>query len=442
MLAAHPAQGPRRIEPRESPRESSTQSEYGTKFFDQLRSLFGRFRDADLQRAFDMAKPIQCSELISDSGEWRQVAFFNEDRRLGDWYHRTLEEVRGDLSLYIFKGPCKTEQSDVSLVTKFPVSESLNAYIADKIAFKDIVVNTNAAVSAKFDANSEAYGFELPYLYVDRAKTGSETVYSLIASRTTDRYATDVTNHWQCKSVRAYDVTFQFLICETWTSSPKVTVRSRSKNSFGSSAYFILSDGKEATTSVKISFRGTDNIEDAPAAPAPAESDLSKPADRPVDDKPVADKPVEVADVPTREGWLSPDVTSKLTDVDRHEFRIRFNTQSWENKVASPQFLMGEKLLSLTQAPTGSDYCSWNPASARLAPRVLGKDPDEDVSYTVNSNDGSRLSAASISFDFKTHNGSRIGLLQCFFRTQSATDIPINRWSSIVGNHLTLEIRP
>src|SRR5262245_38618285 len=108
MLAAHPAQGPRRIEPRESPRESSTQSEYGTKFFDQLRSLFGRFRDADLQRAFDMAKPIQCSELISDSGEWRQVAFFNEDRRLGDWYHRTLEEVRGDLSLYIFKGPCTT----------------------------------------------------------------------------------------------------------------------------------------------------------------------------------------------------------------------------------------------------------------------------------------------------------------------------------------------
>src|SRR4030095_11608245 len=55
-----------------------------TKFFDQLRSLFGRFRDGDLDRAFESAQPIQCSELISDNGEWRPVAFFNEDRRLGD----------------------------------------------------------------------------------------------------------------------------------------------------------------------------------------------------------------------------------------------------------------------------------------------------------------------------------------------------------------------
>src|SRR5262252_7450834 len=88
MLGTPPlvTQGPRRIEPREEARAANT--DYGTKFFDQLRSLFGRFRDADLQRAFDMAKPIRCSELVSDGGEWRQVAFFNEDRRLGDWYHR------------------------------------------------------------------------------------------------------------------------------------------------------------------------------------------------------------------------------------------------------------------------------------------------------------------------------------------------------------------
>lgn len=427
------AQGPRRIEPRESPRETSDQSDYGTKFFDQLRSLFGRFRDADLQRAFDMAKPIQCSELISDSGEWRQVAFFNEDRRLGDWYHRTLEEVRGDLSQYIFKGPCKTEQSDVSLVTKFPVNESLNAYIADKIDFKDIAVNTNSSVTVKFDPDSESYAFNLPYLYVDRARGGSQPVYSLIASRTTDRYATDVTNHWQCKSVRAFDVTFQFLICETWTSSPKVTVRSRSKESFGSSAYFILSDGKEATTSVKISFHGTDNAENAPAKEIP-------PA-KPEELKPV-DSPAKVPEVSTSEGWQVPGTTSKLAEVERHEFRIRFNAQTWESKVASPQFLMNQKLSSQTQAPTGSDYCSWNPAAARLTSRLLAKDPDEDVAYAVKSSDGSRLSAASVSFDLKTHNGSRIGVLQCFFRTESAAEILFDRWSAIVGSHLSLEIRP
>src|SRR6516225_10005726 len=46
-------------------------SEYGKKFFDELRLLFGRFRDADLRDAFDAGRPIDCYELISDKGEWR-----------------------------------------------------------------------------------------------------------------------------------------------------------------------------------------------------------------------------------------------------------------------------------------------------------------------------------------------------------------------------------
>jgi hypothetical protein len=57
---------------------------YGRKFFIQLRGVFGRFRDSDLQRAFEKAQPIDCSELINEKGEWRTVAFFNEKRELGD----------------------------------------------------------------------------------------------------------------------------------------------------------------------------------------------------------------------------------------------------------------------------------------------------------------------------------------------------------------------
>src|SRR5437667_11948938 len=53
---------------------------YDRKFFIQLRGVFGRFRDSDLERVFDQAKPIQCSELVNDEGEWRTVAFFNENR--------------------------------------------------------------------------------------------------------------------------------------------------------------------------------------------------------------------------------------------------------------------------------------------------------------------------------------------------------------------------
>src|SRR5437762_10510295 len=69
-------------------------SQYGRKFFVQLRGVFGRFRDADLQRAFEKAQPIQCSELVNEKGEWRTVAFFNEKRELGDWYRSSLEEVK------------------------------------------------------------------------------------------------------------------------------------------------------------------------------------------------------------------------------------------------------------------------------------------------------------------------------------------------------------
>ena len=67
---------------------------YGEGFFDQLQAIFGKFRDSDLQRVFKEAKAIQCSELIADKGEWRAVAFFNEDRSLGDWYRKNIQEVK------------------------------------------------------------------------------------------------------------------------------------------------------------------------------------------------------------------------------------------------------------------------------------------------------------------------------------------------------------
>jgi hypothetical protein len=64
---------------------SEEERAYASKFFDELRTIFGRFRDMDLQRVFLEAQPIQCLELLGRKGEWRPVAFFNEDRNLGDW---------------------------------------------------------------------------------------------------------------------------------------------------------------------------------------------------------------------------------------------------------------------------------------------------------------------------------------------------------------------
>src|SRR5512135_2274870 len=73
-------------------RPSAEEDRYGSKFFDQLRTIFGRFQNSDLDRVFQQSKPIQCSELVGRKGEWRPVAFLNEDRRLGHWCREILEE--------------------------------------------------------------------------------------------------------------------------------------------------------------------------------------------------------------------------------------------------------------------------------------------------------------------------------------------------------------
>src|SRR5215831_10608050 len=121
------SQRERPIQPPADPPQSNNQ-QYGRRFFLQLRAVFGRFRDADLQRVFDSAQPIQCSELVNEPGEWRTVAFFNEKRELGDWYRSNFDEVKSDLSVFIFKGACRGEHGPVQLTTKFPVTEGMEAF--------------------------------------------------------------------------------------------------------------------------------------------------------------------------------------------------------------------------------------------------------------------------------------------------------------------------
>ena len=416
--------------------DRTAESEYSTRFFDQLETLFGRFRDADLDRAFEAAAPIQCSELVSGDGKWRNVAFFNEDRRLGAWYHRSLEEVKGDLSEYIFTGECTTEESSVQLVTKFPVLESIERYKSGRIHFNEIRVKTNPAVRTSFSSRSQIYTFELPYLYANLKRNTKETVYSLIPDRADDRFATNVTNHWECKAVRARDVTFQFLICQTWTLPRDTAGRRQTKLSFGSYAYFILSDGKEASTSVKLSF-GTGEEANPP-------SPTSRPPVLP--DQP-ADPPAVIAatDAGPFGGWQIPNSSSRLVDANEGEFRVVFNQEAWANKITSSQVLVDKKMSILDPAkiPTTTDYCVWRPASVNLVPRVLGKEPDKDVAYTLTATDGTRQSPASLAVDMKTYTGSRLGTLQCFFaRTESVAEVSVSRWTAVVGTQLAIETRP
>ncbi|MGA2263469.1 MAG: hypothetical protein ABSH28_18795 [Acidobacteriota bacterium] len=408
------------------------ESAYGSKFFDQLRTIFGLFRDADLHRAFQMAQPIQCSELVVSKGEWRTVAFYNEDRSLGEWCRNSLEEVKSDLSVYTFKGTCREDQGTIQVTTEFPVGASIDAYNEGKIGLDQVDVNVNAPVSAVFDLGTQAYIFELPYLFlVGRRSSGN--VYSLVAPHLEDRYATDVTDRWECKAVKSNDVTYRFLICRTATVARNTAVRNQNRDlSFGASAYFILSDGMEAQTSVNLSFGNAGHPADdsqATASPAP-----SRP--RPYLTREETAKPVG--------GWQMPDVRSKVVDVGKNEFRLRFSSQTWTVKIGSPEVLSDQKMSSplSTKLQEGADYCAWHPVAADLVDRLLANEPDADVLYSVEAFDKNSLEAASIVFYMKTHAGIRLGTLQCFFpHAESAANIDFDRWVSVVGGHLTLEIR-
>jgi hypothetical protein len=244
---------PVRVSAQQDRQEQSSEA-YGSKFFDQLRSIFGRFRDADLEHVFQEAKPIECSELVGRTGEWHQVAFFNENRKLGDWCKQSLEEVKGDLVVYTFKGTCSGDRGRIRVGTEFPIADSIEAYDRKEIGFDQVEVNVNDPVDAVFDSRTKALAFELPYLFLTRRES-SGNIYSFIAPDRNAAYATEVTSRWACKTVSSNDLTYRFLICRTSTAPRQTDARNRNwQPAFGASAYFILSDGSEAATSVSLTF--------------------------------------------------------------------------------------------------------------------------------------------------------------------------------------------
>jgi hypothetical protein len=388
---------------------------YSRRFFTQLRGVFGRFRDSDLQRAFDTARPIQCSQLVNEKGEWRTVAFINERRELGDWYRSNFEEVKSDVSVFIFSGICRGERGPVQLTTKFPVTETLEAYNDRRIPLEDVEVNVNAPVRASFNSQTQAYSFDLPYLFLVNRRD-DESVYSLdpplLAER--NQYATDVINHWDCKSVAAEAVTYQFLICRTMTVPSDPRFRDdRREPAFGASAYFILSDGTEASSDVKLTFTDESDTEQKVVDASVAHSlDVEPPAI-----------------------WETPDPDEKVVNLLRNEFKIQFDEQSLNGKSGAAQVLSAGQLTSLAASnlARGVDYCVWFPGSATSA----------TVEYSVTVRDANGQTSTSISLDMRTPDGLQIGKLECSFpRTPSAASIAFSRWESIVGEYVTLQVKP
>src|SRR5215813_13650340 len=102
--------------------------DFGAKFLDDLKTLFGRLETSELDSAFQRTKAIRCSDLIGKSGEWKDVAFLNDNRNLAAWHYDDIDSVKSDPVRYVFSGMCTTEQAALRLETRYPIKESYNQF--------------------------------------------------------------------------------------------------------------------------------------------------------------------------------------------------------------------------------------------------------------------------------------------------------------------------
>ena len=227
------------------------QDAFGTKFFDDLTTLFGRLQKSKLDTVFQDAKAVRCADLLD--AKWRQVGFLNDDRNLMAWHYQTIEQVRDDRVRYAFSGTCPNNRSPLKLTTAYPVGESLEKYLAGKGPLSKVVVRENESVKASFDRSTNSYKFQLPFLYLGQSLVALsfDTLYTLTPPTAASKPVSDTAEEFRCKGVTDGDLIYRFLLCRMKlfaTKGPPVNLQK------GSFAYYILSDGKEASSSVRLNF--------------------------------------------------------------------------------------------------------------------------------------------------------------------------------------------
>jgi len=404
--------------------------DFGSKFFDDLRSLFGRLQRSELDRAFQRAKSIHCSDLAGQKDEWKEVAFLNDDRTLGDWHYDAIEDVKRDLAAFVFSGTCRADEGPLRVATSYPVTESFEQFQQGKIPFSQIVINDNDPVSVTFDRPTGAYTFQLPYVYSER-KNGTDIVYTLTPPRKTSNPEPGLAIEFRCKAISDADLTYRFLLCrnrlvDRGTHNQGQTVQ----QSLGSAAYYILSDGKEASSSVKLDFG-----DGADASAKGTESTSTKTEDK--QRRPQALKPPQNA-------WQPAASDARLIYIADDEFRLRFNPQTWTGLIDKAQMLADGNLSTFlaTSVPArNKEYCVWHPSLPVQVNQLLEAAKNEGFGYSL----GFRKDLQSVTsgiFEIQGDNGVVAGTLQCYFpQNQTPADLTIGRWVSIVGKHIALEVR-
>jgi hypothetical protein len=415
-----------------------TGGDFGSKFFDDLRSLFGRLQRAELDRAFQQARSARCSDLVAGQmDEWKEVAFLNDDRKLGDWHFDNIEDVKSNLVAFVFSGTCRGDQGSLRVATSYPVTESLQEFQQGKIKFSQILINDNDPVSVTFDRSTSAYTFQLPYVYSER-KNGTDVTYTLMPPRKTSTPEAGVAIEFRCKAVSDADLTYRFLLCRSRvTTAGSRNYEQEVKLSLGSAAYYILSDGKEASTNVKLDFGA-----DADSA-ANNTGNTGSPRDTQpvkVEDQPRATPPRKLPE----NAWQPAQFDERLTYIADDEFRLRFNPQTWSGRIDKPQILAGGNLsaFAATAVPArNKEYCVWRPAVPAQVNQLLGSVSGDAFGYSLAFRKDLQSVTSSI-FEIQGDNGTVAGTLECYFpQNQTPADLTVGRWVSIVGKQIELEVR-
>jgi len=402
--------------------------DFGAKFLADLQTLFGHLETSELDKAFQRAKAIRCSDLVGRSGEWRDVGFLNDNRNIAAWHYEDIESVKTDPVRYVFSATCTSEQAPLKLSTRYPIQESFNQLRKGRIPMSRVEVRNNPPVSVIFDRTTNSYTFQLPFLYPEGS--GAETTYTLTPPTAGSRPEAGVAAEFRCKAINDADLTYRFLLCRTaFLNLNARTSKERIPNEPGSWAYYIFSDGREASSTVNLTF------EDTPPAPQPAAPERAP--DRAPEREPSPPAPT------IKEVWDAVPAQSKLVDVGNDEFRLRFDPATWSGQIGKPQLIQGRTISALVagSAPIRSqDNCVWQPPSGTQADRLLANAPGLEALYTL----GFQKPAATgitVSFEIEGSVG-RIGSLQCYFRqSQTPADVTVGQWNSIVGSNIVIEAR-
>ncbi len=397
--------------------------EFGTKFFADLRMLFGRLQQSELDRAFQRANAVHCSDLVGQSGDWKEVAFLNDDRKLGDWHFETIEDVKRDPTKFVFSGLCRGDRGPVRVMTSYPIAESLKT--------RSVRMRDNDPVSVIFDPPSDSYIFQLPYLYLE-GRDSQGSLYTLMPPDAMSRPEKDVAEEFRCKSLTDPELTYRFLLCRTRVVDRDAQLQrlNKSQQPLGNAAYYILSDGREATSSVKLTFGPeVETKPDRNDTPAP---NRAGPPPRPA--LPELQQ--------SEKGWQTPTPQTRLVEVGEGEFRIHFNPQAWNGRIRSAQLLAGKTVTEGARPPAAhnQEYCAWRPVASPEVEKLLTAAANSVFLYSLSFK--KEVSAISASFDIDSEEGSRLGTLQCYFpQSSTPADITVARWSAIVGQMVSLDIR-